>query len=212
MLEAHHRPARFIAAAIFALFGAVGARPALAADPVTDARSVIQSMWDAVIPVLANKGMDKASREAQFAMIYRANFDNAGIAAAVAGAAWQQATPTHRAQFQRLFETYVIKVYAGQFATYNGERMIVVRSEPDGDGAVVTSQIGDAEGARRVELKWRLRPTENGLKVRDVIVENISMTLNQRREFAAVLHARGGTLEGLTGALRDKIVEIDRKP
>jgi len=212
MSEVHHRPVRFMVVAIVAMFGTVGARPALAADPATNARNVIQSMWDAVIPVLANKGMDKASREAQFARIYRAHFDNAGIAAAVAGPAWHQAVPAQREQFARLLEIYVIKVYAGQFSTYNGERMLVLRSEADGDGAIVTSRIGDLDAARQVELRWRLRPTESGLKVRDVVVENISMTLNQRREFASVLHKRGGTLEGLTGALREKIVEFDKKP
>ena len=75
-----------------------------------------------------------------------------------------------------------------------------------------TTQIADAESKRLIGIKWRLRPTATGLKVRDVVVENISMTLNQRREFAAVLRQRNGSLDGLTSALREKMAEIDRKP
>jgi len=186
--------------------------PVYASDPATEARSVVQSMWDAVIPVLASKGLDKAARESRFAAIYRANFDNPGIAAAVAGPAWLQGSAAQRDAFMAQFEAYVIKVYAGQFAGYNGEKLIVTGSEADGSGAMVTTQIADAESKRLIGIKWRLRPTASGLKVRDVVVENISMTLNQRREFAAVLRTRDGSLDGLTAALREKIAEIDRKP
>lgn len=209
MAASIHRHVRNLAIAGLAL-GVVATAPVRASDPA-EARNVIQSMWDAVIPVLASKGMDKNAREARFAAIYRMSFDNAGIGAAVAGQAWLQASPAQRDAFLAQFETYVIKVYAGQFAGYNGEKLIVTGSEADGPGAMVSSQISDAESKRLIGIKWRLRPTASGLKVRDVVVENISMTLNQRREFAAVMRQGDGTLDGLTAALRTKIAEIDRK-
>ena len=209
MAASIHRHVRNLAIAGLAL-GVVATAPVRASDPA-EARNVIQSMWDAVIPVLATKGMDKNAREARFAAIYRMSFDNAGIGAAVAGQAWLQASPAQRNAFLAQFETYVIKVYAGQFAGYNGEKLIVTGSEADGPGAMVSSQISDGESKRLIGIKWRLRPTASGLKVRDVVVENISMTLNQRREFAAVMRQGDGTLDGLTAALRTKIAEIDRK-
>lgn len=218
MTGAHHRPLRFLMIAAVAACGAFSAQPAFASDPAAEARTaiaaqtVIRLMWEKVTPILANKGLNKASREEQFGVIYRANFDNAAIAAAVGGPAWKNATPELRKQFAQLFETYVIKVYAGQFANYNGERLLVVSSEPDGDGAIVTSQILSAnQGTRQIELRWRLRRAGDSLKVRDVVVENISMTLNQHREFRSVMLQRGGNIEGLIAALREKIAELDRK-
>ncbi len=201
---------RFLAAAAVALAGAIGAPAAQAGDAATEARGVIQSMWNSVAPILASKGLDKASREARFTLVYRASFDNAAIAAAVVGAPWQQASAPQRERFLGLFEAYVVKVYTGQFATYKGEQLVVLKSEPEGDGAIVTTQIVDpaAPGARAIELKWRLRMTPNGLKVRDVMFENISMTLNQRREFGSVMQQRGGTLEGLIQALSEKIAQL----
>jgi phospholipid transport system substrate-binding protein len=204
-------PRRFVMAAAVALIGAWGA-PAAAGDPTTDARQRIQTMWDTVVPILANKGMDAAVREARFGAIYRANFDNGAIAAAVAGAAWQQATPAQRERFLRLFEVYIVKVYAGQFGTYNGEQLQVRASEPDGDGAMVTTRVVEANnGGRPIEIKWRLRMSGAVLKVRDVLVENISMTLHQRREFAAVMQQRGGTLDALSDALGEKIGHLDKR-
>jgi phospholipid transport system substrate-binding protein len=202
---------RFLAAVVAAL--SISAPAARAADPVDDARGVIQSMWASVAPILANKGLDKAAREVRFTAVYRAHFDNPAIAAAVVGAPWQQASTAQRERFLGLFEAYVVKVYAGQFGSYKGEQLVIVKSEPESNGAIVTTRIVDpaTPGARAIELKWRLRMTTSGLKVRDVLFENISMTINQRREFGAVMRQRGDNLDGLMAALSEKIAQLAAK-
>ena len=47
--------------------------------------------------------------------------------------------------------------------------------------------------------------------VRDVLVENISMSQTQKREFASVYQQRGNTVDGLIAALREKIAELDKQ-
>ena len=59
--------------------------------------------------------------------------------AAVAGAAWRQATGQQRAEFLRLFEAYVVKVYAGQLANYKGGQLLIQSSEPDGSFRWITT-------------------------------------------------------------------------
>jgi phospholipid transport system substrate-binding protein len=203
---------RLVAVAAFVLLG-VWAASAGAGEPTVEARAQVQAMWRHVVPILASKGLPAAAREEKFRAVYRAHFDNAAIAAAVAGTAWNRATPAQRERFLRVFEDYVIKVYAGQFGSYNGERLQVRASEPDGQGAIVTTNVVEAqgEGGRTLELKWRLRPGADGLKIRDVLVQNISMTLQQRREFLSVLRQRGGSLDGLTEALGEKMAQLAKK-
>jgi len=181
------------------------------ADAVGEGRALIQSMSATVIAILANKGLPKAQREERFRQIYRANFDHPVIAAYVMGPPWKNASPAERDEFLRLFETYVAKVYAAQLSTYSGEKLDVTRAEPDGDGATVETSIFDPKSGRTVEIKWRLRRAGGPLKVRDVLIENLSMSQTQRREFAAVVQQRGGTAAGLIAAMRDKIAELDRK-
>lgn len=204
----HSRRRFSLAAAALAACLAVGA-PAHA-DAVGDGRALIQSMADTVIAILANKGLPKPQREERFRQIYTANFDHPVIAAYVMGPPWKNASPAEREEFLRLFETYVAKVYAAQLSAYSGEQLQVTRAEPEGDGATVESRIVDPKTKRVVEIKWRLRPAGGKLKVRDVLIENLSMSQTQRREFASVLQQRGGTAAGLIAALRDKIVELDR--
>lgn len=181
------------------------------ADIKGDGRVMVQAMADQVVSILANKGMDRAAKEARFRQILGQNFDLQTIGAYVMGPPWRQASAAQRADYLRLFESYIVKVYTGQLATYAGEKITVVAVEDDGGGVSVISRITDPKNDRTVEVKWRLRLTGAQLRVRDVVLENISMSLTQQREFASVFQQRGGTVEGLLAALREKIAELDKK-
>lgn len=198
-------PALLLLAAI-----SIPAAPARA-DIKSDGRILVQTMVDTVVAILADKGMDRAAKEARFRQILRQNFDLQTIGAYVMGPPWRQASAAQRADYLRLFETYIVKVYTGQLSSYSGEKITVVGVEEDGGGVAVTSRITDPKNDRTFEVKWRLRQAGAQLRVRDVVLENISMSLTQQREFAAVFQQRGGTVEGLLAALREKIAELDRK-
>src|SRR5688572_8318974 len=188
MLEMKRRIPFFAAAFLAAL--ALGA-PARA-DAVSDGQQLIRSMGETVIAILANKGLPKAQREERFRQIYRANFDHAIIAASVMGPTWKTTAPQAQQEYLSVYETYIAKIYAAQLSTYSGEKLDVTKGEADGPGATIESRIVDPKSGRTVEIKWRLRPTGGQMKVRDVLIENISMAQTQRREFAAVLQQRGG--------------------
>ena len=207
MLDLKCRPAALAAALFAALTLAAPAR----ADAVGDGTALIRSMGDTVIAILANKGLPKAQREERFRQIYRANFDHAIIAQSVMGPVWKNASPAVRQEYLQVFEVYIAKVYAAQLSAYSGEKLDIVRGEADGPGATIESQIVDPKSGRTVKIQWRLRPTDGKQRVRDVVIENISMSQTQRREFAAVFQQRGGTVDGLIAALREKIAELDRK-
>ncbi len=193
------------------LSAAVLAPAAAWADSKDDGKAIVQRMADQVVTILANQGMDRAAKEARFRQILGQNFDVTTIGAWVMGPPWRTATPAQRTEYLKLFETYIVKVYTGQLSTYSGEKVIVTGAEADGGGIEVTSRITDPKNDRTVEVKWRLRPAGAQLKVRDVVIENISMSQTQRREFASVFQQRGNTVDGLIAALREKIAELDRK-
>ncbi len=207
MLEMKLRLTSFAAAVMAALALAAPAR----ADAVSEGQQLIRSMGDTVIAILANKGLPKAQREERFRQIYRANFDHAIIAASVMGPTWKSTSPQVQQEYLGVFETYIAKVYAAQLSTYSGEKLDVTKGEADGTGATIESRIVDSKSGRTVDIKWRLRPTAGQMKVRDVLIENISMAQTQRREFAAVLQQRGGKAEGLVAAIREKIADLDKR-
>jgi ABC-type transporter MlaC component len=181
------------------------------ADAVSEGAQLIRSMSDTVIAILANKGLPKPQREDRFRQIYRANFDHAVIAASVMGPTWRSTAPEVQQEYLEVFEVYIAKVYAAQLSTYSGEKLDVTKAEAEGTGATIESRIVDPRSGRTVDIKWRLRPAAGQMKVRDVLIENISMAQTQRREFAAVLQQRGGKAEGLIAAIREKIADLDKR-
>lgn len=199
-------PALLLSAALFVPL----ATPARA-DIKDDGKALVQRMADQVVRILADKSIDRAAKEARFRQILGRNFDVPTIGSWVMGPPWRAASVAQKADYLRLFETYIVKVYTGQLSTYSGEKVTVIGVEDDGGGVSVISRITDPRNERTVELKWRLRRTGAQLKVRDVLVENISMSQTQRREFASVYQQRGGTVDGLIKALREKIAELDRQ-
>lgn len=204
-----HGRRQFVFAALIATGALLGPSAALAAGIVDQSRQVIEGMSSQVLSTLKNQGQSRAQREQRFAQIFRSHFDVPTIGRWVMGTAWSQANPGQRTQLMQLFQAYIIKTYTIQLSKYTGEQFKVVSASPDGPGAVVVSHI--VGGGSPVVLKWRMRRAGSTVKVRDVVIDNISMSLNQRREFTSVYRARGNSVDGLITAMRQKVAQLDRQ-
>lgn len=181
------------------------------ANVVENGKTIVRAMSGAVIQVLRQR-TSRAQQESTFLVVFKRYFDVQRIARFVIGrAAWANASASERAAFMRLFSRYIAKVYTAQLRQYSGEVFKVVAAKPERNGVVVTSRIINPRGTKPFHIKWRLRPSGGQLKVRDVVIENISMSLNQRREFASVYRRRGGKMAGLLQAMREKMTELDRR-
>jgi ABC-type transporter MlaC component len=104
-----------------------------------------------------------------------------------------------------------VKAYAAQLTKYKGERLRVDKVENDGPYTVVVSKLvhPDPREAREIEMRWRLSRAAGRLVVSDVVIDKISMALTEKRAFADWLKEKGGTLEGLTAKLKEKIAAVD---
>lgn len=193
-----------------------GAAPAFAADPESDARAIVSAMAEKVLGTIT-QGADKEKREAVFRELYAGNFENTTIAAYAAGAAYRNAPVEARRPYLDVFKEYVVKAYAYQLSRYKGERLRVDKTEKDDAGGrhdvIVISNLvhPDPRESREIEMRWRLRAVNGRMLVTDVVIDKISMALTERRAFADWIQENGGTLEGLTAKLKQKIAEIDKK-
>lgn len=180
------------------------------ADIVSEGRSMIQSMSVTVIQALKNSGVGRAERERRFRTVFLRNFDVPTIGRFVMGRAWRAASAEQRREYLALFTDYIAKSYTVQFQQYSGERFKVVASEPDGRGVSVLSHLVNPGGGAPIAIRWRIRRSAGRLVIRDVIIENISMSLNQRREFASV-YRNTGSVDGVISAMRRKIKQLNRR-
>ena len=200
-------------AAVILIAGALSPGAAGAADarvsPVQKGEAVIRSLSQTVITVLRDEG-DRRAQEATFRTLFAMYFDVPRIARFVLGrAAWSKASADERAQFLELFLHYVVKAYTIKLRRYRDGNFEVIAAGPDRTGVVVTTRMVGLRSGRPFHMKWRLRPSGGTLKVRDMVFENVSMSLNQRREFASAYRRYGGTMAGLLRAMRMKMAELD---
>src|SRR6185295_10235996 len=97
-----------------------------------------------------------------------------------------------------------VAAYSARLSNYSGEQFQVKDEVPAGDDTMVNSQIVRPSGPP-VRVEWRVRKQSDGsLKIVDVVVEGVSMTITQRSEFASVMQ-QGGGLAALNARLLDKV-------
>ncbi len=179
----------------------VAAAPARAADP----RAFVQNLADQAISIIKNQGESQAQRKAQFSTLFTSNFDVPTIGRFVLGRYWRTATPQQQQDYLAAFGQYVVAVYADRFSTYTGVTFKATSAQQNGDSATVTSVIDRGNGAPPINVEWVLLPSGGNFKVIDVKVENLSMRLTQRDEFASVIEHNGGSVQSLIDLLKQKV-------
>jgi len=199
---------RAVAAALLFVAAAAIAAPADATgDASSGAFSFIQGLGNDAIKELTDRAIARPEREARFRRLLNDHFDVAAISKFVLGRYWRTATDAERADFQKLFEDYIVQSYAVRFGEYSGERFEVTGSSNDVEGVVVVHSKIDRAAAEDVRLDWRLHPAGSDFAIVDIVVEGVSMAVTQRSEFASVIQSKGGTVKGLIDALRAKTTQ-----
>jgi phospholipid transport system substrate-binding protein len=183
--------------------------PAAQAQSAADARALVQNMADRALKVLADKSMSEAERENRFGELFRQNFHIRSIGIFVLGRHWRRATPAQRKAYLEVFERLIVKTYSVRLSKYAGEKFVIrAASGPEG-GAYSVDSVVLQEGRSPIPLRWLLRRSKEGLKIVDVVIENLSMAQTQRDDFAAILRQRG-SIDGLIAALKEKMVTLDK--
>ncbi len=69
---------------------------------------------------------------------------------------------------------------------------------------MVPTSFSQPSGRTAVKVDWRVLKPQGKLKIVDVIIEGVSMSLTQQQEFSAVIQRNGGQLESLLVSLRER--------
>ncbi len=193
---------RVNAAMIFTAIALVAYAGMAGADEPADA--FVQELGDKVIGLLQQE-QSPAERREDFRRLLTENFDLRKVSRAVLGLYSRRATDEQLKRYRIVYVDYVIAIYSGLFEKYAGETITVIGSVPVSDGdMLVQSQINQPNGPPTV-LAFRVRGSENGFKVLDVMVEGISMLVTQRSDFASVIRR-----EGIDGFL-DRMQEVAQR-
>jgi phospholipid transport system substrate-binding protein len=163
------------------------------------------------IRVLGNQGLAVIrsgatldQKATYFHQMLRQDFDLTEMSRFVLGPYWRGASRAQRREFSSLFEDHLVHYYGQRFAQYGGETLTVSGSRTGPAGVIVTSQIIRSQGPP-IAVDWRLGVSDGRYKISDVSIDDVSMALTQRSEFAAIIQRNGGRVAGLLATMREAI-------
>jgi len=198
----------FFAAAAGLLLSLSFGRPAVAGDQ--DPRAFVVHLADKAMEIMTVKGATDQDRVTKFRILFANDVDIPEISKFVLGRYWRLSSPEQQQEFIRSFEEILVLTWSARFKDYGGDlRHTVTNVSPDGDLGVMVDSLVDRQRQQPIALQWRLRRDGGGgLRVTDLVVEGSSMAITYRSEYAAVIQANGGKVEGLLSALRAKLAEL----
>lgn len=167
-----------------------------------EASSFIDKKSQEIIAIVGNPSLSEAARSAQFRTTLLSGLDMAGIGKRALGPYWRQATPEQLKEYLELAQEMVFQVYYNQFKNYSGEVVVVLKVLDAPGGLRVMSRI-DRPSKQSINVEWFLVEKDGSWKINDVIVDNISLTVAQQKQFISVIQREGG-ISGLLAKMREK--------
>jgi phospholipid transport system substrate-binding protein len=167
------------------------------------AERFIQELGERTIDVLNRTGADETARIRGMAELLEGAVDFEAVVRMVLGRNWQHASDTQRHDYVILFRAYTLDTLSQRIGYYTGSQRFVVKgSRPAGaDDVMVTTQVLYTDHPP-LEIAWRIRSKQR-LMIVDVIVEQISMVVTNRSEFASIVGQRG--IDGLLRDMRTRV-------
>jgi phospholipid transport system substrate-binding protein len=180
-------------------------QPLMPATVMVSPSAFIQQLGDLALQSLTDTRMPLMAREERVRAILANYFDIQTIGRFAMGQHWRDASDLQRQEYLTLFEDSLVRTYARRFEDYAGQRLEVGAFTPSGEtDYIVASQVVQ-QGGPAVSLEWRVRKTPAGLKIVDVVVEGISMSVTQRADFTAVIQRGGrGGVDALLASMREQ--------
>ncbi len=172
-----------------------------------EAERFIADLGATAISVLRQPDLTLNQREAQFHRLLRSKFDLDFISRFVLGKYWRQITPEQQEEYRELFGQFVLKTYAARLGGYAGQQFHVANVYSGGKQDMVVRSVISGGSGQPLTADWRVRHIDGTLKIIDVSVEGISMSITQRQEFAAVIARLG-----MPGLLRQLRAKVERLP
>jgi phospholipid transport system substrate-binding protein len=179
-----------------------------AADVTAEQSSIdfVKNTAENGLTFLSKPNMSQEQRKQEFKQLLNSSFDMDTIARFTLGRYWNVATPAQQQEYGGLFRKMIVEVYAQRFGDYKGQKFEVTTAHPVGnDDVLVTSLIHPVDGGENIQVDWRVRNRNGTMKIVDVLVAGVSMSVTQRSDFSAVIQRGGGNVDVLIDYLKQKM-------
>ena len=119
------------------------------------------------------------------------------------GRHWREASPEQQKLLVGEFRTLLVQTYAATLAAYRDQSIEIrpLRMQPTDTDVVVKSLINQS-GGKPVTVDYKMQKSDDGWKVYDVVVGDLSLVQSYRGSFNT--EVQKGGIDGLVKALTEK--------
>jgi phospholipid transport system substrate-binding protein len=196
----------FAAVIVGLLFSLLAVRAESATNTI-DPTNFIDDLGKRVLAIFNDPQLTSPDRETRLHTIAVEAFDVPRIARSTLGRHWATASQSQREQFTKVFEHYMVHVYAARFSQYHDATLKILGKRNETKMTAVRTEIIQRRDVPPAKVNWWVMKDGNVYKIVDVDVEGVSQLVTLREEFSAVIARNGGQLSALIDRLREKTGE-----
>lgn len=175
------------------------------AAPPANAGAFVQELADRVLAIFNNPQITSADKERRVYTIAVTSIDVPRSTRFVLGRYWKDTPEPQRAEFQSVFEHYMVHVYTSQFSLYHDVDFQVISTRPEtAMQSMVHTKITRHDGRPPIMVDWWIGQTGDTYKILDVSVEGVSQLITLREQFAEVIIHHDGSVAALIAELHAK--------
>ncbi len=171
------------------------------------ASDFIDKLGSEALQTFKKDGLTDEARIDEFSRMFNDAFAVKGIARFALGRHWRLANEDQKSRYLSLFERYVTATYARRFKTYADLSFDIKGERDEGKKGTFVTMLLTQTGKKPVRIDWRVKKSKKTgeFKIIDVIIENVSMSVTQRSDFATALQGQGGDIDKFLDTLETKI-------
>ncbi len=193
-------------AAILATALMIFVAPARADVDSAKAETFVKNVTTEGIEQIINANVSQAEKDARFAKLFSEALDLDFIGQFVLGRNWRSATPEQRKEFIKVYRQLNVSTWSKRFDEFKGKEFIFSGTTPSNSkGQIFVNSTVPMDQGEPAKVVWRVREKNGNMKIVDIIIENVSLAITARNEYAAFIKNNPGGVDALIANLRSKI-------
>lgn len=135
--------------------------------------------------------------------IFKNSLDIEAISQSVIGAAWRQATPVQRQNFQLVFTDYLAQKYSSHFPKIVGSQFSIVGAEEIKKNYFLI-KVNASINNNSTDVKWYVLKRRGQYRIVNIALSDTSILNVERRVIRSLLQQRAGNLDRLIAYLPNR--------
>ena len=154
---------------------------------------------------ILSKNISKEEKIEKLKLIAKETVDIKGVGFYSLGSARKNLNDSQKIEYSKLFESYFLKSFSSRLAEYTNPEIDVNGKDILNNNYTIVNSILVATSERpEVKIDWRIyTKNPDDPKIRDLIIEGLSLARTQKEEFSSILNSNDGDINALFITLKE---------